>query len=77
MLLKPIFGCHCLLLGIVCLIALPIQADEKAMIEYLQSLDFEQLTEVEVALDDVFDVFDGLIKRRKITVATGAEQSTR
>ena len=66
------------LLGIVCLIALPIQAlaDEKAMIEYLQSLNFEQLTEVEVTLDDVFDVFDGLIKRRKLTVATGAEQST-
>ena len=76
MLLKPFFGCHCLLLGIVCLIALPIQANEKAMIEYLQSLDFEQLTEMEVTLDDVFDVFDGLVKKRRLTVATGAEQST-
>ena len=76
MLLKPIFRLHCLLLGIVCLIALPVQADEKAMIEYLQSLNLGQLTEMKVTLDDVFDVFDGLVKKRRLTVATGTEQST-
>jgi iron complex outermembrane receptor protein len=50
--------------------------DEEAMIEYLQELDFEELTEVEVTLDEVFDVFDGLVKKRSVKVATGAEQST-
>jgi len=50
--------------------------EEEAMIEYLQTLDFEDLTEVEVTLDEVFDVFDGLIKKRTIKVATGTEQST-
>jgi iron complex outermembrane receptor protein len=49
--------------------------DEEAMIEYLQELDFEELTEVEVTLDEVFDVFDGLVKKRSVKVATGTEQS--
>jgi len=50
-------------------------SEEMATIEYLKSLDLAQLMEVEVALDDVFDVFDGLVKRRKVTVASGVEQS--
>ncbi len=45
-------------------------------IDYLKTLNFEQLLDVEVFLDDVFDVFDGLVHRRKVTVASGIEQST-
>jgi outer membrane receptor protein involved in Fe transport len=51
------------------------EVNEEAMIEYLQNMEFGQLTEVEVSLDEVFDVFDGLIKKRRVKVATGAEQS--
>ncbi|MDM8547159.1 TonB-dependent receptor [Candidatus Venteria ishoeyi] len=49
--------------------------DDAAMIEYLKNLDFGQLQEVEVTLDDTFDIFDGLIKARKVKVASGVEQS--
>ncbi|MBE9561947.1 MAG: Plug domain-containing protein, partial [Proteobacteria bacterium] len=38
-------------------------------------MDMEQLGEVIMKLDDVFDVFDGLIKARKVSVATGENQS--
>ncbi|MCP4699071.1 MAG: TonB-dependent receptor plug domain-containing protein [Gammaproteobacteria bacterium] len=51
-------------------------ADEQAMIDYLKGLGLEQWPEVEVSLDDVFDVFDGLIKARKVSIAaTGDKQS--
>lgn len=43
--------------------------------EYLKSLNVEELMKVEVTLDKVFDVFNGLIKAEKVTVATGTEQS--
>ncbi len=49
--------------------------DEASTIAYLKGLDFAQLQEVEVSLDDVFDVFDGLVNRRKVKVASGVEQS--
>ncbi|MEN8215964.1 MAG: TonB-dependent receptor [Pseudomonadota bacterium] len=68
------------LLGAVFLVATTAYGtpldEEEAMIEYLQGLDFEDLTEVEVTLDEVFDVFDGLVKKRTVKVATGVEQST-
>ncbi len=53
----------------------PRQGSDLETIDYLKSLDFAALQEVEISLDDVFDVFDGLVKRRKVTVASGVEQS--
>lgn len=49
---------------------------DEASYEYLKNLDIEALMGVEITLDEVFDVFDGLVKAKKVTVATGAEQST-
>ncbi len=49
---------------------------EQQTIDYLKSLEIEDLIQVEVTLDAVFDVFDGLIKAKKVTVATGRQQST-
>jgi iron complex outermembrane receptor protein len=48
--------------------------DDEAIMDNLMSMDFEQLGTVKVKLDDVFDVFDGLIKGRKVKVATGETQ---
>jgi len=48
--------------------------DEEAVMDDLMAMDFSQLGEVKVKLDDVFDVFDGLIKGRKVKVATGETQ---
>lgn len=50
--------------------------EEQRAIDYLNSLEIEDLVNVEIVLDEVFDVFDGLIKAKKISVATGTEQST-
>jgi iron complex outermembrane receptor protein len=55
--------------------ATELSEDEKAM-QYLENIDFSELLEVEVALDDVFDVFDGLVKQQKVKVASGISQST-
>jgi outer membrane receptor protein involved in Fe transport len=49
---------------------------EEAAIDFLMDVGLEELGELEVTLDDVFDVFDGLIKKRKTKMATGAKQST-
>lgn len=48
--------------------------DEQA-IDYLSAFDFSELQTVDVALDDVFDVFDGLVKKRQTKVASGVKQS--
>lgn len=48
--------------------------DDEAVMAKLMGMDFGQLGEVKVKLDDVFDVFDGLIKGRKVQVATGETQ---
>ncbi|WP_086488291.1 TonB-dependent receptor plug domain-containing protein [Thioflexithrix psekupsensis] len=49
---------------------------EKARLEVLRGLSLEDLQEMEIKLDDVFDVFDGLVKQQSVTVASGFEQST-
>jgi outer membrane receptor for ferrienterochelin and colicin len=52
------------------------EIDEKIeRLEYLKRLTLEELSEVEIKLDDTFDVFDGLIKARKVKVASGVEQN--
>ena len=50
-------------------------AEKERVHAYLKSLDIEDLIEVETRLDEAFDVFDGLIKARRVKVATGEEQS--
>ena len=42
----------------------------------LLNLDIADLGEVDIKLDDVFDVFDGLVKPQSVTVASGIQQST-
>ncbi len=64
-----------LVLCSVSTLVLAQQSDDDIMAEYLKDLDFEQMLEIEVSLDDVFDVFDGLIKAEKVSVATGVSQS--
>jgi outer membrane receptor for ferrienterochelin and colicin len=44
-------------------------------LEYLKSLTLEELSDIEIKLDDTFDVFDGLVKARKVKVASGVEQN--
>jgi outer membrane receptor for ferrienterochelin and colicin len=65
----------CFILSIVS--SYVIANDEKTeRLEYLRTLSLEELSDVEINLDDVFDVFDGLVKARKVKVASGIEQNT-
>ncbi len=69
-----LLGC----LSIVPLQAATLSAEEEEYLEameYLADLDFEQLQEVEVSLDDTFDIFDGLVRKRSTDVASGIKQS--
>ncbi|MEZ5673589.1 MAG: TonB-dependent receptor plug domain-containing protein [Thiotrichaceae bacterium] len=52
-----------------------VNLEKKNRLKYLTTLSFDELSEVEIQLDDVFDVFDGLVKIKPVTIATGAEQS--
>jgi len=52
------------------------QSNDSQAIDYLKDLALTDLLEVEVTLDDTFDVFDGLIKAKKVTIATGEKQYT-
>jgi len=45
-------------------------------VEELMDLSLAELMEVEINLDDAFDVFDGLIETRKVSVASGKRQNT-
>ncbi len=50
-------------------------SEDQLAVEYIKSLDLAQLPELEVTLDDTFDVFDGLIEKRSMRAASGFEQS--
>jgi len=52
-----------------------LEDDKMERLRALISLNMEELGEVRVKLDDVFDVFDGLIKLGKVKVASGLEQN--
>jgi iron complex outermembrane receptor protein len=52
-----------------------IYADDRAVIQKLKNLDVQALLEVEVNLDDAFDIFAALLKRQPVKVATGTLQS--
>jgi outer membrane receptor protein involved in Fe transport len=53
-----------------------ITEEDRKAIEYLKSLNIEELPNVEITLDQVFNIFDGIIKARKVTIASGKEQTT-
>lgn len=65
-------------------ITLPCYSDEEKSnfqivrenIQYLKTLNWDQLSKIEVVLDDVFDIFDALIDEQKVSVATGRQQTT-
>ncbi len=48
---------------------------ESEVVAYLKQLDFAQMVTVEVTLDEAFNVFDGLVKAQKVSVATGLTQT--
>lgn len=51
--------------------------EEKAeRLKALLALKIEELGDVSVKLDDVFDIFDGLLKKQKVKLASGISQST-
>jgi iron complex outermembrane receptor protein len=64
------------LLLAVCLVPCYGSSTDEATYNYLKRLEIEELTKVPVTLDDVFDVFDGLVKAKKVSIATGNQQST-
>ena len=66
------------LLSLCLLVTSPAIAntDKQTRIEKLKLLEFEDLFEVEIRLDDVFDIFDGLVQAQKVSVATGLEQDS-
>lgn len=49
---------------------------EQKRLEALRSFSLEDLQEIEIKLDDVFDVFSGLVKTQNVKVASGIQQST-
>lgn len=48
--------------------------EEQARLEALSNLSLEELQEVKISLDNVFDVFDGLVKSQRLNIATGRQQ---
>ena len=74
---KHTFPLQLLLLGILSspLANAAINAEKARIHDYLKTLSIEDLVEVETRLDETFDVFDGLVKVRRVHVATGEEQS--
>ncbi len=51
-----------------------INKEKAAHIDALMALKLEELAEVEIKLDDTFDVFDGLLRRQTVKVASGVKQ---
>ncbi|WP_353570859.1 TonB-dependent receptor [Candidatus Albibeggiatoa sp. nov. BB20] len=49
-------------------------ATGKGNIAFLKNLDIEELLDVDVSLDDAFDIFDGLVSHKTTSVATGTKQ---
>jgi len=52
-------------------------ATKEEIFDHLNAMKIEELLEVEVVLDDVFDIFDGLLEiKQEVSVATGRQQTT-
>ncbi len=56
--------------------AVEISEEKEKRLDNLLDLGLQELGEVEVKLEDVFDVFDGLVTQNTVTLASGVEQST-
>ncbi len=69
---------YCLCLSFLCYQSSVFAvSDERAMIlESLSLLDLEELQEVEIKLDDVFDVFGALVRDQSVSIATGEAQKS-
>jgi iron complex outermembrane receptor protein len=65
-----------LILVFLCANSYALTDEERARLEALRSFSLEDLQELDVKLDDVFDMFDGLVKARKVSVASGVSQDT-
>jgi len=64
-----------LLIFIFPLLSHAVETEAERNSAYLSGLSMQDLMEVEVTLDKVFDIFDGLVKVKKVAVATGKRQS--
>ncbi len=71
---------HHLLISLLLFVVTPLYAaettKEQSTIDYLKSLELEQLPEVEVTLDEVFDIFGALVETKSVSIATGQLQTT-
>lgn len=71
---------HNLLISLLLFVVTPVFAAETTIdqvaIDYLKTLELEQLSEVEVTLDEVFDVFGALVETKRVSIATGKRQTT-
>jgi len=70
-----------LLISLLLFVVTPLYAaatttENQSAIDYLKSLELEQLLEVEVTLDEVFDIFGALVETKKVSIATGQLQTT-
>jgi len=69
-------GLFILLTGFLLTLSQAVETEAERNATYLLGLSLEELVKVEVTLDEVFNVFDGLIETKKVTVATGRRQPT-
>lgn len=53
-----------------------VTEESKERLLTLRNLSLEELQKVKISLDDVFDVFDGLVRTQKVKLATGLRQNT-
>lgn len=52
-----------------------VNEEKEERLKALLALKIEELGEISVKLDDVFDIFDGLLKKQKVKLASGISQS--
>jgi outer membrane receptor protein involved in Fe transport len=50
-------------------------ADNHCTIQSLRKLDLKQLLEIEIILDDTFDIFSSLVSNQSLSIATGKQKS--
>ena len=62
-------------MGLLLACAAWAENDDQRAVEYLKGLELEQLPSLELALDETFDVFDGLVRKQTMRAASGFEQS--
>ncbi|MCV6639090.1 TonB-dependent receptor [Candidatus Albibeggiatoa sp. nov. NOAA] len=64
-----------LISGLLCTQAgLAIEPDDERILADLKNLTLAELGQVEIRLDETFDIFDGLVRAKKTAIATGTTQ---